>query len=178
MHICEALRKDQTELRELITQLMELEDEDIERRNELVQQLGDLLVPHARAEEAVLYNSLRMIEAAKDLAMECYRHHMEVEGLLRMLQVQDMANFNWRETADRLQSALVDHISNEESAVFSATESLFTDEEAEAMAEVFEEIKGTTSEKGFIGTTLDMMTNLMPPRFTDTIRDTWTHAGF
>lgn len=178
MHICEALRNDQNELKELISRLMELEEDEIEKRNELVQQLGDLFVPHARAEEAVLYNSFRMIEAAKDLAMECYRHHMEVEGLLRMLQVQDMANINWRETAGRLRSAIDEHIENEETAVFSATDALFTEEEAEVMAEVFDEIKGATCGKGFIGTTLDMMTNLMPPAFTDTIRDTWNQRYF
>lgn len=178
MHISEALRRDHSELKELMARVMDLEEEDVEQRAQLVQQLGDLFVPHARAEEAVLYNSMRMIEAAKELAMECYRYHMEVEGLLRMLQVQEMANLNWKETAGRLRHALDEHILNEEAAVFAATEALFTDEEAEAMAEVFEELKGTTSEKGFLGTTLDMMTNLMPPALTDTIRDTWNQGPF
>lgn len=178
MHICEVLRRDHSELKELAARVMDLEEEDIEQRNQLVQQLNDLFIPHARAEESVLYNSMRMIDLAKDLAMDCYRHHMEIEGLLRVLQVQDMANFNWRETAGRFRSALEDHILNEEVAVFSATESLFTEEEAEAMAEVFEEIKGATSEKGIFGTTLDMVTNLMPPLLTDTIRDTWNQSPF
>lgn len=175
MHILEALREDHDEMLELVARLLDLEEDDTERRNQIVQQLSDLLIPHARAEEAVLYNSLRMISASKELAMDSYMEHMEVEGLLRMLQVQELANFSWRETAGRLRTALEDHILKEESAVFSATEALFTNEEAEAMAEVFQEIKASASEKGLLGTTIDMVTNLMPPVLTDTIRDSWNN---
>ncbi|MGZ3773602.1 MAG: hemerythrin domain-containing protein [Pseudobdellovibrionaceae bacterium] len=177
MHICDALRNDQSDLKELVAKVLDVEEEETTLRNELIQQLIELLIPHQRAEEAVLYNSLRMIEASRELAMECYIRHMEIEGLLRILQVQDMANLNWRETAGRLQMAIDNHVINEELMVFSATETLFTDDEAEVMAEVFQEIKGTASAKGFLGTTFDMVTNLMPPAFTDTIRDTFNQTN-
>ncbi|MGZ3770030.1 MAG: hemerythrin domain-containing protein [Bdellovibrio sp.] len=173
MHILNALRRDHDEVLELIDQILELDADDVETRNELVQQLSDVLIPHARAEEAVLYNSMRMIDAAKELAMDRYMEHMEIEALLRMLQVQELGNFNWKVTALRLRTALEDHILQEESAVFNATEALFTEQEAEAMCEVFLELKSVASEKSVWGTTLDMMTNLIPPGLTDTIKDTW-----
>ncbi|KYG61862.1 hypothetical protein AZI87_01920 [Bdellovibrio bacteriovorus] len=173
MLIYEALRKDHDDVKELLARLLELDEtrEASKERSDLIEQIVEALIPHARAEEAVLYNSLRMLEASKDEAMHAYREHMEAEGLLRVLQVQDKANLPWKATARKLRQSLEHHIQEEEGHMFTTAQGLFTDEEAEAMTDEFLDMKMEVSEKGFMGTTLDMITNLMPPEMSDALRN-------
>ncbi|KHD87355.1 MAG: hypothetical protein OM95_14725 [Bdellovibrio sp. ArHS] len=172
MLIYDALRKDHDEVKELLARLIELEETQTAspQRTKLIEQIVETLIPHARAEEAVLYNSLRMLKDSKDDAMHAYREHMEAEALLRVLQVQDKANMAWKTTARKLQSSLEHHIQEEENHLFMVAQGLFTDEEAEAMTDEFNDMKMEVSEKGFMGTTLDMITNLMPPAMSDALR--------
>lgn len=163
MVIFEALRNDHNELKVLLSQLMELSDEDIEQRHRLVDLIRDGLIPHSRAEESVLYNSMRLMATAKKIAMHSYREHLEAESLLRMLQVQDKTHLKWRETAGKLREAIEHHIHEEETQIFSVAQALFTKEEAIAMGEAFEKQKQELAHKGFMSTTASMISNLMPP---------------
>lgn len=178
MQIYDALRNDHRELEDLLDRVMEVDEDDIEARSELIQQTRDVLIPYLRAEECVLYNSLRMIEQARELALRGYIEHMEAEAFLRMLQFQDLANINWRLTAGKLRASIKNHIFNLENQVFLASQSLFTDEEAEVMAEVYEENKRASGRKGLVGTTVEMVNNLLPPTLKDTIRETWNQRPF
>ncbi len=58
MNIYDALKKDHTEVKEMLTRLIALRNDDEDGRHELVEQIRDALIPHARAEEMVLYNTL------------------------------------------------------------------------------------------------------------------------
>jgi hemerythrin-like domain-containing protein len=113
-----------------------------------------------------------MLDATKGIAMHGYSEHMAAEGLLRMLQVKDATNMDWKATARKLKEALQHHIQEEESTMFEAGRQLFTREEAEMMGEAFEKMKPEVREEGFMKTTIDMMANLMPPR----LRDSFTHS--
>lgn len=171
MLIYEALRNDHNELKVLFSQLMELSDDDVEQRHRLIELIRDGLIPHARAEESVFYNSLRLMDNTKKIAMHAYKEHLEAESLLRMLQVQDKTHIKWRETAGKLRTAIEHHIYEEESQLFSVAQALFTNEEAIAMAEAFEKQKQEIKDKGFMGTTLEMISNLMPPTVSDNFKN-------
>jgi hemerythrin superfamily protein len=164
MLIYDALKKDHETVKELLTQLVHLSDDDGRTRESLIQEIRDELIPHSRAEEAVFYNSLRLVDESKSLAMHGYKEHMEAETLLRSLQMMDKLNTSWRNTAIKLQEALLHHIEEEEGEVFAAGKRLFTTQEAEALADAFERIKPEVKQEGLFGTTLDMMKNWMPPR--------------
>jgi 5-formyltetrahydrofolate cyclo-ligase len=118
----------------------------------------------------VFYNTLRLIDESKPLAMHGYKDHMEAEGLLRLLQTMDKLDLAWKPTARKLKSALDKHIAEEENEIFQKARELFTETDAIAMAKTFKAMKSEIQAEGLMGTTLDMLANLMPPRFSDKFR--------
>jgi hemerythrin superfamily protein len=171
MEIYDALKKDHELVKGLINQLVNLKDSESDLRHDLIEMIRDELVPHSRAEEAVFYNSMRMLDSSKAIAMHGYQEHMEAEALLRSLQVQEKIDVKWKETARKLKSVLEDHISEEEGEMFNAARTLFTKEEAVAMADVFEQMKPEIKAEGIGMTTIEMLKNLMPPRLMMSIDD-------
>lgn len=171
MQIYEALKKDHKVVLDLVDQLVRLTQKNVEARHDLIEKIRDELVPHSRAEEAVFYNSMRLLDESKDLAMHGYQEHLEAEGYLRSLQIQDVIDVGWKNTALKLQEALQNHIAEEEGEMFAMAQRLFTAQEAEVMAEVFQKIKPAIQEEDFVMTTVEMMKNLMPPRLSMAIDD-------
>ncbi len=170
MEIYECLKKDHVEVRELLNELISLRDDD-DYRFTLIEQIGQALIPHSRAEESVLYNTLRAVNADKSLVMHGYKEHMEAEGLLRTLQIKDKINLDWKSTARKLLSALEHHIEEEESEIFTEARAAFSAAEAESMGAAFEQLKTKVAGQSALGTTVDMFINLMPPRLADSLRN-------
>src|SRR5687768_4755652 len=110
MLIYDVLKKDHEKVKQLLERLVHSADADDTTRANLITQIRDELIPHARAEERVFYNSLRSIDQAKDLVRHGYQEHMEAESLLRMLQVQDKVNMDWSTNAKKLRDAVLHHI--------------------------------------------------------------------
>jgi hemerythrin superfamily protein len=169
--IYDELKKDHRKVIDLLDQLIASEkNEDDNVRQKLVDQIRDELIPHARAEEAVLYNSIRDVETGKDIIGHAYREHMEAETLLRGIQLTDTMKMSWVNGAKKLKEALEHHIQEEEGKVFTAAKSLFVEEEAVAMAQVFNEMKPLVRKQSFLGNSMDMLVNLMPSRLRDAFR--------
>jgi hemerythrin superfamily protein len=170
MQIYDVLHQDHVKVTALLQRLVSLKEDQAEARHDLIDQIRGDLIPHSRAEESVFYNSLRQIDAAKDIAMHGYQEHLEAETLLRMLQVRDRIDTEWKATAKKLQDALAHHIREEEGKIFSVARQLFTAEEAQMMAEAFESLKAEVKTESFMQTTVDLVTNMMPPRFAEAFR--------
>lgn len=168
MQIYELLKDDHDKVRLLLNELITL-PEDHERCDELIEQIRDELVPHSRAEESVFYNSLRTLDESKKLAMHGFQEHLQAESLLRTLQVKDKLGGDWKKTANKLKDALDQHIHEEETDMFAMARRLFTEQEAEMMADAFQKLKPKAKEQGFMKNTLDMIANLMPPRFSKSV---------
>jgi hemerythrin superfamily protein len=177
MKIYDALMKDHEHVKELLNDLIALDDDDTEARAELVGEIRDELIPHARAEESILYNSMRALQEDNSEVMHGYKEHMEAETLLRALQVTDQVNLGWRKTAEKLKEALEHHIEDEETEIFAEAKELFSDEEAEMMGRAFEQMKPQIQEEGILKTTYEMASNLLPPRLKSTVRDYISRAG-
>lgn len=169
MLIYEALKEDHDKLKQIFLQLEALDPKA--DPSELVQSLRDLLVPHSRAEEAVFYNSLREFDRAKDKIRHSYTEHMGAEGMLRLLQVKEKLPLNWKSTVQDLRKAVEHHIREEEGEIFSLARQFFTEEEATKMADAFERLKAKSADEGMMKNTLDMVANMMPPRFSQSIRE-------
>lgn len=170
MQIYEALKNDHEKVRELLGRLVELKEGQEETRTALIEEIRDELVPHSRAEEAVFYNSIRAINTAQDLVWHGYEEHMMAETLLRTLQAMDKINADSTKVAQKLKAALEHHIQEEEGQIFTVAKHLFTDEEAEVMAEAFNEMKPEIKEGNIVQTTLDMIANMMPARLAAPLR--------
>jgi len=163
MQIYETLKADHDTVLELLDELNEMEEGE-EYRGDLIAQIRDELIPHARAEEAVFYNTLRSIDTAKDVVAHSYKEHLAAEALLRALQVVDKIDAAWKKTAEKLREAVSHHVGEEEGKVFTAARAVLSDEEAEAIGEAFEKLKDEIKDEGFTATTLELVANMMPPR--------------
>ncbi len=169
MLIYEALKNDHKKLKELLNQLNNLASDD-QQKHDLVKMIRDELIPHSRAEEMVFYNALRSLEGARDLVSGSYKAHMEAETLLRSLQVRDKIDVEWKETALKLKRVLDEHIQDEEDRIIPGAQKHLQDEEAKMMTVAFEKLKPQIKKESFMGTTVDLFVNLMPPRFTNAFR--------
>jgi hemerythrin superfamily protein len=170
MQIYDALMKDHRKVEGLLANLVTIKDGDFKRRDELVQKIRDELIPHARAEEAVFYNSIRAVDTAKDLVWHGYAEHMEAEALLRTLQAAEKIDVGFKNTAQKLKDAVTHHIQEEETEIMPVARRLFTDEEAVAMSEAFEQMKPEVREGGVLQSTIDLIANVMPPRLAAPLR--------
>jgi len=168
--IYEELKKDHQAVLALLDRLIAEPGSTGESRELLVQQIRDELIPHARAEEAILYNAMREADQAKGTVAHAYREHVEAETLLRALQVADAADVTWTAGAQKLRDALAHHIAEEEGEVFAAAQRVFSQEEAAQMGQAFREMKPHVREEGFMGTTLDMIANMLPARLRESLR--------
>jgi hemerythrin superfamily protein len=170
MEIYETLKSDHLEVKEMINELIALDVKD-DYRMILVEEICKALIPHSRAEESVLYNTLRAVDADKSIVMHSYKEHLEAEALLRTLQLMDKANLDWKAVAIKLRDTLNHHIQEEESNIFAEAKKVFTPQEAVQMNEAFEKLKSQVANEGFLQTSFDMVVNLMPPRLIDSIRN-------
>lgn len=170
MDIYEVLERDHEEVKDLLNQLVSLDESD-EYRFVLIEEINNSLIPHSRAEESVFYNTLRAVNAEKGVVMHGFKEHLEAESLLRALQVMDKVNMDWKSTAKKLQEAVEHHVQDEESDIFEEARKAFTQEEAQMMAEAFENLKAEVQQEGSLKNTMDMVINMMPPRIADKIRD-------
>lgn len=171
IQIYDLLQNDHDKVKLLLEELVGLDEWQKDQRHFLIENIREELVSHSRAEEAVLYNTLRSLDAAKDLANHGYKEHLEIEILLRMLQVRDKIDVEWRLTAVKLQHMVIHHIYHEEAQFFSAAKQLFTPDEAVMMGEAFEQLKQEVQAETDISTTVELVANLMPGRFVGVFRD-------
>ena len=170
MTIYEALKTDHRKVQGLLEELVTLDEGGESRRSSLIGKIRDELIPHARAEEAVFYNSIRAVDTEKAIIAHGYQEHVMAETLLRTLQVADKIDVGWQATAKKLKSALDHHISEEEGEIFTAAKKLFTTEEAEVIGDTFQKMKPKIKEESLMETTLDMVVNMMPPRISEALR--------
>ena len=163
MQIYDLLKKDHRDVIALFDDLLALDEKD-EHRFELVEQIRDALIPHSRAEEKVFYNSIRALDADSGKVMHAYNEHLAAETLLRTIQAENGLHVGWKATAKKLKEALQHHIKEEESEIFALGYKVFSAQEAEQIGAAFEALKPEIKEKGLVGTTVQMIANLMPPR--------------
>lgn len=163
MDIYQNLKKDHDVVKKLLNELLSLNDND-EYRHTIIEKIASELVPHARAEEAVVYNSIRATDADSGVVMHSFKEHMEAEGFLRLLQTKDKVDANWKETATKLKESLEHHIQEEETKVFDQARRLFSDAEAEQISSAFDQLKAEYKEQGVLKNSFDMVVNLMPAR--------------
>jgi hemerythrin superfamily protein len=168
--IYQVLQKDHDTVKELLNELVSMK-KDSPRRTELLAKIRDELVPHSRAEEAVFYNSLRSVPVVQDEAWHGYREHLQAESILRSLQVAKVFDVGFQALAKKLKEVIEHHVEEEENELFALAQGVVTKEESEQMATAFTSLKPKIREQSFMGTTVDMIANMMPPRFSRSFKE-------
>lgn len=164
MNIYQVLHKDHKKVTELLNQLVVCSKSDNEKWKSLVDRIRDELIPHSRAEEAVFYNAIREVNPESGVIFHSYTEHAKIEADLRTLQAVKAADFNWTELTKKLRKDVLHHIEEEEGEVFPAAQKIFTEEEALMIGNAFKHLKPAVKEQSFVGTTLDLISNLLPRR--------------
>jgi hemerythrin-like domain-containing protein len=169
MQIYDLLKSDHESLKGLLNELTSMTGKG--DPHELVDKIRDAFVPHSRAEEAVFYNSLRAFDEAKSKIMHSFNEHLSAETMLRTIQMKEKVAGDWKKTAKELKTAIEHHVAEEEGEIFTLARRFFSDDESEAMGRAFSKMKEEVVGEGLMKTSLDLITNLMPPRFTDRFRE-------
>ena len=172
MFIYEALSKDHREFERLLDELVAASKADDDRWKQVLDQLRRDVIAHAHAEEAVFYNALRDADQASGLVMHSYGEHAMAEGEMRTLGAAKLIDTTWTSMAEKLRHDLRHHIQEEETKVYAAARAVLTDEEASQIGAAFERLKAEKAHEGdsMIASTLDLVANLLPPRFTESFR--------
>ena len=167
MNIYETLKNDHATMRTLLSKLVAAAQHEGSNWQELLSEISAELVPHSRAEEAVLYNAMRALNAGGDKVMHGYKEHLEAETILRSLQAMSAVDVHWTAAALKLQEALNHHMEEEEDEIFSAAQKVFSEEEANELAGAFKSSKAQVKPNAVLGSVAQLVANLLPPRLTE-----------
>lgn len=116
-------------------------------RRGLFEKLSRELRSHTAAEEAAVYNKVRAEAGTQTLIEHSEREHAQADKLLTELESMDLATDAWLLKLAELKQAVEHHVREEETKTFTKMHALFTDEEARAMADDFQERKNAELKK-------------------------------
>jgi hemerythrin superfamily protein len=179
MNIYDALSKDHRQFEQLLDRLLAASKADDDQWKSILDELRRGVIAHAHAEEAVFYNALRELDQDKGLVRHSYAEHAKAEGEIRTLGAAKMVDANWTSVVEKLSEDLRHHIQEEESRVYDAGRRIFTEEEAQQLGAAFERMKLETREDAdsVVKSTIDLITNLLPPRLVESFRKNVTAGG-
>ncbi len=156
MTIYDELHSDHLKLIGLIDELLDMPDRgDEDYRTNLIRDIEVEVVLHVRAEEKLLFDSMRSQKnpAYMNLLQRALKQHREVEQMLYALREknkQDEENSSavWRSAAEDFRDALVHHISHEELKLIPVARKAFTARENIQMGTDFLELKNEMRVQG------------------------------
>lgn len=136
----EQLRRDHTEVKSLLTQMVE-QGSSQSKRNDLKKQLEKALVPHMRAEETVFYPTLKENRQSRDLALEAIEEHHAAEIIFNEVLNLRPESEVWVAKCEVLKTLLEHHIQEEEQEIFKISRDLISKENIGKMLTNFAEEK-------------------------------------
>lgn len=172
MNIYEALQNDHRTFESLVDRLLQESKAGNDQWKATLDELRRGLIPHAHAEEAVLYNALRELDQSKNVVAHSYLEHAKVETVIRALGAAKTIDANWTSMVEKIREDLRHHIQEEENKVFSGARQVLSEEEASKMGDAFMRLKAEMAKDAdsMIASQMDLIANLLPTRFTGSFR--------
>jgi hemerythrin-like domain-containing protein len=171
MEIYELIQRDHKRIQTLLDNLVNATEHN-EGTKRVLDDIENELIPHARAEEAIFYDSLREeSKSGKGAVNESFSEHAQAETILRSLKGMSKIDVEWQDAAKKLKESLDSHIVKEESQMFSTAREVFSAEEATQLGEAFDRMKPEIRQQGSIKNTAEFIANLMPSRFSEKFRN-------
>lgn len=140
--ILSALHRDHDDVQALLKKLVE-SDSAPERRS-LLKKIKNALLPHAKAEEKVVYDRVMALKG-KDAKIDAHEGYFEHEAAERMLanldRIEKVNSPEFTAAAKVLKELLTHHIEEEESDIFADVREGFSLEQREKMSVEFEAAK-------------------------------------
>jgi hypothetical protein len=163
--IYDALINDHRLLLSLLVRMASRQNGEDYSLDELFDEFEIEFYSHLRAEEKILYDTLKEIPSTEDLAMEAYEEHHAIEHAWQELKAAPSEDRRWRTKFEVFRENLESHIEEEEGELFLEARGLITDEEAKMLATAFECLKQDLMDGVAPKPALSKAGNLMPTRF-------------
>lgn len=144
MKIYKVLKNDHRLVKKLLNKLDDTTERSHKERIHLLAELKEALLPHARAEEQVLYEALKKsgLDKADELAFEGFEEHLVADHLILELEGTQTNDKRWGALMSVLKENIEHHIKEEEDGLFSKSRKAFDSDTANFMAENFVVLKG------------------------------------
>jgi hemerythrin superfamily protein len=142
MDILDKLHQEHDEVEDLLKKLVD--STRAAERKSLLKKVKAALVPHARAEEKVVYDAVIALKKAKmkqDGAEGYIEHDLADKTLARLGKIADVTSPEFTAAAKVLKEMLAHHIKEEEKDIWSDVKDNFSDEERLRMNRRFEAAK-------------------------------------
>jgi hemerythrin-like domain-containing protein len=145
MEIYSELKSDHKNIKAILKKLDDTTEKSGKRRLQLLKQLKEILVPHSRAEEKVLYEPLKLsdVKKADALAFEGYEEHGVVDRLAHTIETTKVNDKKWTALMSVVKENLEHHIEEEEEDLFKKAKKSFDHKDAVKMGAEFLELKAT-----------------------------------
>lgn len=145
MTIYELLRRDHRHVDHLFKRIEKaLDREDLSEVPELFDELKTELTAHSKAEQEVFYQPIKVLartEEGKEYTWEGDEEHHVIRLLLNELSRLPFRSQEWAAKIKVLCEVVEHHVQEEESEIFNEGKKIFSDEEAEKIAESMESLK-------------------------------------
>ena len=140
MNGLELLKQDHRKVMELFRQVTMTRD--TERRKELFNEIKDEIEVFTKAEEALVYPTLRRHEELQDIVHEAYEEHRQAKMLIRKIEslIADNEDFDTR--LKMLGDNLERHFEEVENVMFTRGKTIFDSEQLELLGQDLEIAKG------------------------------------
>lgn len=169
MDIYSEIKKDHKKLKELLNKFSDLDNNDT-YREVLFKDIKEELVAHTKAEEAILYNSMRVLASDDSNVIHSYKEHAEVDGLVCALEKLIDESADWKIVAEKFKESLEHHLKDEEEELFKQAKKIFSKEESIKMGEAFRVIKEDIDEDSDIEDFDDTIYKIMPERISKELK--------
>lgn len=145
MDIYELLKREHRKVEQLFSKIKKhIDDRDFSSASDFFEEMKMELGAHAKAEEEVFYEPLRQAgrgEKDQDIVGEAKEEHHVVALLLNELSRLDMTADEWKAKLTVLSEMVEHHVEEEEEEMFKRAKRLFSESDAEQMAENMKALK-------------------------------------
>ncbi len=141
MNIYNYLKKDHKKVKELMEEL--LSSHDIEKRQQLFEEIKHELLLHAKTEQDTFYKALEDKKPAKENIEEAEDEHKEIEKYIKELSKLEFNSEEWIEKFGEFKHSVTHHVHEEEDMIFAKAKKILSDKKAEDLAVEMENLKHT-----------------------------------
>jgi hypothetical protein len=146
----EILKKDHQELMGMLDKMTETSEAQYHKREDLLKQIKQEIIPHMRAEEKAFYSVLKENDESKDDALEAIEEHHAGELILAELEKMSKQDESWHAKSSVFQEIISHHIEEEEDKIFKDAEKVISHDQMGMILENFQKEKEKIKEKALV----------------------------
>ena len=141
----ELLEQDHKKVKELLEKVGATDEDAIEERRSLFDQIRKEMQTHELIEEQIFYPALKDHPKAKDVVLEGYEEHHAVDVLLDELDDVPFDDERWSPKMTVIKENIEHHIEEEEEEMFEKARSILDEDELDELGRRMKELKDKES---------------------------------